>query len=133
LGTHSNPCDHYGCEGETGEPTPAFWARLQGDEPELQIAIGAQEIHEFHYLAIGDGAVGANEDALLFVCLCRRVERPARLSRLKAASPNARERSDFTVTNRGFSGRGAGWAVDTGRSTLTSTVESGAATMTQRY
>ena len=19
LGTHSNPCDHYGCEGETGE------------------------------------------------------------------------------------------------------------------
>jgi hypothetical protein len=34
-----------------------------------------QEIHEFHYLAIGDGAVGANEDALLLVCPCRRVER----------------------------------------------------------
>ncbi|MCY1245363.1 hypothetical protein D9M72_585100 [compost metagenome] len=35
----------------------------------------------------------------------------------------------MTLTNTGFSGRGAGLAVEAGRSTLMSTVASGAATM----
>ena len=43
--------------------------------------------------------------------------------------PSASDRSALMVRNSGLSGRGCGLAVDTGRSTATSTVESGAATM----
>src|SRR5262249_1297583 len=53
----------------------------------------------------------------------------ASASRVTMASPTAIDRSGFTVTNTGLSGRGCSGAVLAGRLTPMSTVASGAATM----
>src|ERR1700712_3630873 len=52
-----------------------------------------------------------------------------RVSRAMTSSPTATDRSGFTVTNTGLSGRGCGSTALAGRSTPRSTVASGAATM----
>jgi hypothetical protein len=57
------------------------------------------------------------------------VSAPVSASRGTGVSPMSSVRSDFTVRKTGLSGRGCGWAVEVGRSTATSTVASGAATM----
>ncbi len=71
-----------------------------------------------------------------YVAPCRLVSplaarAPAKLPPLDGSnSPSVMVRVRFrSVKNSGLSGRGAGFAVEAGRSTLTSTVESGAATM----
>ena len=51
------------------------------------------------------------------------------VSRAMTSSPTATERSGFTVTNTGLSGRGDGSTALAGRLTPRSTVASGAATM----
>ncbi len=71
---------------------------FQRDQLDLRIAAGAQDFQHVHQLAIGHGAIGAQEDKAILARVCHRIERANQIDPFDRVSPIASARSGLMLT-----------------------------------